>query len=649
VVGTPAPPAPTVSQRRQQFVTTLDLARADVTSGAYAQAQTRAETVLRDGPPPDIRSTALAVAGDAAYGMGAYRTAAERYGQILLSDEVTAEAPHATLALGWAELRLGRRQDACRTWIRLARQFPTDPRASLSQILCAELSAQTGETVVARKLFDRALEAHPTGPDADLARLGRSVLAMREGRTADGVRDLRVLAGSTHLSAPAERKKILDGLSGATTAPDRRLFLTNHYESRLTARPDQRGSGENGATATNGTAPATSSVLERLAAPFLDGAGDAETTPRVLHGLVVMATEDKAWPEVQTLQTSLVGYSPGYAPATALLAWVGDRAVSEQQWTVARASYQQAFARNGTPLAAPARINYAEALYRTGEANQARVELTRAMETAPSPEEAPRALYLLADVNETLERRQEALAAYERVRRDYPRAVWTGERRLRHARLVQESPGRHREAQALFEEIVQFTEGDTYTEASFRLAQTLAADGQHTQAVDWFMAAAYGSPDRSPWYRPALLGAGRSLMALKRPQAAVAVYRSLLSEASVEPPATNGQAEPVTAESRRESDLAAEAAYGVAEIARGSGRHEEAVEMYLTAAYLAPESPWAPRALLGAVRSQVALGDRASAETSYRRLVEWGGHEPELVEQARRTLRSGGKTSRSSR
>jgi TolA-binding protein len=331
------------------------------------------------------------------------------------------------------------------------------------------------------------------------------------------------------------------------------------------------------------------------------------------------------------------------------LSWVGDRAVSEQQWAVGRTSYQLALARNGTPATAQARINYAEALYRTGEANQARVELTRAMQAAPTPEQAPRALFLLADVNETLEHRPEALAAYERVRRDYPRAAWTGERRLRHARLVQESPGRHREAQALFEEIVQFTEGDTYTEASFRLAQTLAADGQHTQAVDWFMATAYGSPDRSPWYRPALLGAGRSLMALKRPQAAVAVYRSLLSEASVEPPATNGQAEPVTAESRRESDLAAEAAYGVAEIARGSGRHEEAVEMYLTAAYLAPESPWAPRALLGAVRSQVALGDRASAETSYRRLVEWGGHEPELVEQARRTLRSGGKTSRSSR
>jgi TolA-binding protein len=646
VVGTPAPPAPGVSQRRQQLVTTLELARADVASGAFAQAQARAESVLRAGPPPDIRSTALAVAGDAAYGMGAYRTAAERYGQILLSDEVTSEAPHATLALGWAELRLGRLQDACRTWIRLARQFPTDPRASLSQILCAELSARAGETVVARKLFDRALEVHPVGPDADLARLGRSVLAIREGRTADGVRDLRVLAGASHLTAPAERKKILDGLSGARASPDRRLFLTNHYESRLTARPDEpRG----GVTTTNGTATATNGALPRLAAPFLDGARDAETTPHVLHGLVVMATEDKAWPEVQALATSLVTYSPGYAPATGLLTWVGDRAASEQQWEVARASYQLALARNESPATAQARINYAEALYRTGEANQARVELTRAMQAAPTPDQAPRALFLLADVNETLEHRPEALAAYERVRRDHPRAAWTGERRLRHARLIQEAPGRHREAQALFEEIMQFTEGDTYTEASFRLAQTLAADGQHAQAVDWFMATAYGTADRSQWYRPALLGAGRSLVALKRPQAAVAVYRSLLSESPVEPAATNGQAEPVPAESTRESDLAAEAAYGVAEIARGSGRHEEAVEMYLTAAYLAPESPWAPRALLGAVRSQVALGDRASAETSYRRLMEWGGNEPALVEQARRALRSGGKTSRSSR
>ena len=101
-----------------------------------------------------MRATALVLAGDAAYGMGSYRQAAERYEEALLSDELPPDAPHATLALGWAELRLGRREDARRTWMRVARQFPADPRAAIALILAAELSDQIGEKVVARKLLD---------------------------------------------------------------------------------------------------------------------------------------------------------------------------------------------------------------------------------------------------------------------------------------------------------------------------------------------------------------------------------------------------------------------------------------------------------------------------------------------------------------
>ena len=621
------------------MITQLELARGELAAGAFGQAQARAETVLRGNLTPDLRSTALVLAGDAAYGMGVYRKAAERYGEVLLSDEVTAEAPHATLALGWAELRLGRRADAGRTWIRLARQFPADPRAPIALILAGELSAQTGETVVARKLFDRTLDNHPGNPDSEIARLGRAVLAMREGRTADAVGDLRVLVATGRPSVPLARKKVVDGLkaNGAQAGPEHRLFLTNRFDSGLTLPSDDRRVAE------NGTAPVqTAGSFERFAAPFLDGAGDAETTPYVLHGLVLMAAEDKAWPEAQTLASSLVGYAPGYAAAPALLVWVGDRAAAEQQWAIARASYGQALARNGSTQPAPkTRVDFAEALYRTGDATQARVELTRFMEVAPAAGEAPRALYLLADVNEALEQPADALAAYEWLRRSYPRAPWTAERRLRHARLVQQAPGRQREARGLLEEIVQFTEGDTHAEASFRLARALAADGEHGQAVDWYMATAYGTAERSPWYRPALLGAGQSLVALKRTQAAVVVYRNLLTSAPVEPLPSNGRPAP-DAGNVGEQELSAEAAYGIAEIARGSGRHEEAVEMYLTAAYLAPESRWARRALLGAVRSQVTLGDRAAAESNYRRLVESGTDEPELVDQARRALRSGG-------
>jgi tetratricopeptide (TPR) repeat protein len=83
----------------------------------------------------------------------------------------------------------------------------------------------------------------------------------------------------------------------------------------------------------------------------------------------------------------------------------------------------------------------------------------------------------------------------------------------------------------------------------------------------------------------------------------------------------------------------AEAAYQIAEIARAGGRDEEAVDMYLTAAYLAPPQIQG-RALVGAASSLVALGDRTSAEAIYRRLVESSGEEPEILTQASKLFRS---------
>lgn len=623
------------SERPGPFATLLNLARADLASGAFAQAQSRADAVLRARVPPGIRAAALVLAGDAAYGMGAYRLAAERYSEVLLMDELPPEASHATLALGWAELRLGRREDARRTWMRVARQFPADPRASVALILAAELSVQAGEKVIARKLLDRVLEGHPASPDAAIARLSRSVLAMREGRTQDGTRDLRVLTQSGDPSVSEERRKLLDGLmaTGAHGGPERELLLTNRYETGSTATNGHLRVGESAAPSE------MTGRFERFAAPFLDGAGDPESTPCVLHGLILVAAEDKAWPEVQTISSRLAGQFPGYPPAAELLVWVAGRAVSEQQWAIVRTSYEQAIAHYpSTTLAPEAQVDFAEALYRTGAAAQARVELTRFMETAPRAQEAPRVLYLLAEVHEALDEPREALAAYERLRRNYPRAEWTAESLLPHARLLQYAIGQQKQARALLEEIVQRAEGEELTEASFRLAQVLAAEGEHPRAVDWYMAAAYGAAQRSRWYRPALLGAGRSLVALKRTRAALVVYRNLLPSTPLGPLPRDGRPVEGLKEKVEEPEFAAEAAYDIAELLRGAGRNAEAVDMYLSATSLAPESGQAWRGLVGAIRSLVAISDWQSAAAIYQRLVDSHGDTPEILAEARNAL-----------
>jgi TolA-binding protein len=571
--------------------------------------------------------------------MGAYRLAAERYGEALLSDELPSDAPHATLALGWAELRLGRREDARRTWMRVARQFPTDPHAPTALILAAELSAQTGEMVIARKLLDRVLEGHPATPDAAIARLNRSIMAMRDGRTQEATRDLRLVVRSGGPAVPEERRKLLDGLAAtrAQAGPEHQMLLTNRYaggQAGPTATDGRLRSGEGAA------APETEGMLARFATTFLDSGADPETTPRVLHALLLVAVEDRAWPEVETLAGRLVDRFPTYPPAPELLVRVAGQAASEQQWPIVRTSYEYAIARSRTAALAPqARVDFAEALFRAGDAPRARIELTRFVETSPQAQEAPRALYLLAGVNEAIDEPREALAAYDRLRRTFPRAEWTTQSLLPHARLLQHAIGRQKEARALLEDIVRRTEGEELAEASFRLAQVLAAEGEHPRAVDWYMAAAYGPAERSPWYRPALLGAGRSLVALKRTPAALVVYRNILPSTPIGPLPRDGRPAPEPIAQVEEPQLVAEAAYHIAEIARAAGRNDEAVDMYLTAAYLSPESQG--RALMGAVRSLVAVGNRAAAEAVFRRLVESSGAEPEILTEASKVFRPG--------
>jgi TolA-binding protein len=85
---------------------------------------------------------------------------------------------------------------------------------------------------------------------------------------------------------------------------------------------------------------------------------------------------------------------------------------------------------------------------------------------------------------------------------------------------------------------------------------------------------------------------------------------------------------------------AAEAAYRLGEGHRGAGQHAEAVQAYMTAAYLAPDSAWGRKALLGAGQSFAALRQNDSAVIVYRKLVAAKGVEPELADAARKELKA---------
>jgi tetratricopeptide (TPR) repeat protein len=326
----------------------------------------------------------------------------------------------------------------------------------------------------------------------------------------------------------------------------------------------------------------------------------------------------------------MVDRFPGYQAVPGLLARVADRAASDGQWPIVRSIHEQLMARYPEARSTKARVDFAEALYRMGAVTEARTELGRFVDISPAAPDAPRALFLLAQASEALDHPRQALAAYERMIRDYPQAEWTAESLLPHARLLQYANGREEETRALLEEIVERSEGETLAEASVRLAQMLSAEGEHAGAMDRYVRATQAVAEDSRWYRPALLGAGRALESLSRTEEALGFYRKVL------PSTVTTRAPAATVP---DPQLAGEAAYRAGEILFEAGRSEEALDLYLTAAHFTSESPWGRRALVGAVRTLVRTGDRTSAEAVYRRLLGSSATEPEVLAEARRALR----------
>ncbi len=604
----------------------LERARTRLAADAFDDAQAAAEAVLEGAPASSpVRATALTVAGDAAYGLGAYRTAAARYGEALQGNQPEAEAAHAGFALAWSQMRIGRRDQARHTWEMVARQFPRDPGAALALVQAAELAAQAGELDHARVLFDDALDRRPTGSEAALARLGRAIVAMRGGRVPEAVGDVRALVRSVRPSVSQERRRLLELLGTAGSRERRRV------EMRLMVRYDARlAVGESVAAA-----PGTAGPWERFAAPFVDRAPDTDAA-RVLHALVVGAAEELAWPEAEGLTERILDRFPGYPGTPALLASMGRLAAAAQRWPLARSSFERLLARDrGGALPPEARLAFAEALTRTGAPEPARAQL-RALLDGPAVGSTPRALRLLAEIDETLGQPTDALAAYERIRRDYP-DQWP-DSRMPYARVLLQADGREPEARTLLEALVQEGPGEARREAAFRLGGLLAADGEHERAVDMFMSAAYGTEEPSPWSRRALLGAARSLAASQRPEAAMAVYRTLLPSGPLRRPPRDGRTLRGLGDDVDEPEVAAAAAYDLGDLLRASGRNAEAIDMYLTAASLAPSSDLGWRGRVGAIRCLVASRDWRAAAAIYQRIVESHRDAPDVIAAARDAL-----------
>ena len=596
-------------------------AQTALAEGQLRQAQRSAETLLQIRLPVELRAAALLVAADAAYGMRSYRQAAKRYGEFLSNHDQRPEAPRAAVALGWAQLRQGERDRARRSWMQTADRFPADPRAPLALLLAAEVANQAADVKAANALLGRVIGQYPTTLPAGTARLSRAILSLRGHRDDEAVRDLDEAIRSYGATVVDHRRRTIEALAVAGSEAA--------LETAGAAEP---------------IAASAETAIERFAAAFLQ-AGDRVNAPYVLHGLSLVVATDHGWSDaaVATLVQRLVEHSPSYPAAPALLARVAAAAVSAGQWPIARRAYEALVSRYpGSALSAAARVDLAEVLIRVGAESEARVQLAEA--AAVGGDDRPRALLLLAGVEEALGHREAARAAYDRLLREHPVPRGSATDLLLHARLL-EAFGQPDRARPLLQQIVAASDEEVVSEAAYRLGRMLAAEGQHAAAVEWQLTAAYLA-ETSSWARQALLDAGRSLTALQRADEALIVYRKLMPKAFARQ-ASDDAISPsalVRVDQPQAREVIGEAAYRIAEILRGRGDHEAALDMYLTAANLTVDASAARRALLGAMRSVVMMRNPAAAEAMYRRVLESRESDPALLAEARRTLSGRGDT-----
>jgi TolA-binding protein len=589
--------------------TFLDRARTALARGDVRQALSRAESLLSVDAPELVRAGALLVAADAAYAMGAYARAGARYGEFLSRHGTGPAAPRAAMALGWAELRGGHRENARRWWTAIADRFPADPRAPLALVLAAEVARQAGDTAGARALLDRVIARYPSTPRAGTARLARFIVAMREHREDEAVRDLDEVILAHGTAVIDDRQRVIEALAvpGA--------------EAQLEARADEPSRADAGAGAVE---IHRGERLEQFAVRFVE-AGERDSAPSVLHGLVLLGVADNGWADVVVAAVvhRLADAFPSYPAAPALLARVATSAAAAGQLPIARRAYEELLARYpGREISATAGVELAGILVRVGAIAEARVHLDRAV--AAGGKATPRALLLLAELELARGDLRRALAAYDRLLQDHPGVDRSAESLLSHARLLDDF-GQAERARPLLHLVVERSDAEVAAEAAYRLARILGAEGQHADAIEWYMTAAYVA-EGSSWSRHALLSAGNSLTLLDRNDEALIAYRKLMRLAEPRAPHTTR-----------------EAAYRIAQILRGAGRYEEALDMYLTAAGGGTGSSTEARALVGAVACLVAMGDRASAEATYHRLVRWSATEPELLAQARTALSGNGR------
>ena len=568
--------APAIVQQAE-----LRLAQIDFDAREYAQAQTAALALLNQPLADDVRAAALLLVAESAYWARNWDQAAASYSRFVSDFPKRPEAPAAGFALGWAEFRRGRFDAARERWAAFAREAPADPRAGEALLLAAELAAKAG---IAPRRGPCSIEwsastrapSRPRWPGST----ARSSRSMPAARPMPWPSWNRVGPGGSTSSPYLARARVAKGLALLASKQP------TAAESELTAA---LGQGDDAISQLGlGVIAFGRGQWDAAARAFGEArdAGAGGVAAAAEYGLAAVAFNQGKTDDFKKLAGELLAGPDDPATTPLLLRGMEAVAVEEKRWADARTLALR--------LAAPVpslRSSRVAALAEVGAAAGA----SRAMAARPR------------DVSGARGRLSVEPQPRGRARRAREALLRTGApadaRRELESFTASAPPGDPRRSHAMS-----------------LLGEAQEATGDRTAAAQTYARFATEHPTgkEAP---AALLGAGRLLQ----------------SEAG-----KWDQARPLLERAVKDGDtaIAAEAAYHLGEGLRAAGRNDEAAEAYMTAAYVAPDSVWARKALLGAGRAFAAAKQNDAAVIVYKKLLAASSVEPDLASEARSRLKS---------
>jgi tetratricopeptide (TPR) repeat protein len=524
---------------------------------------------------PAVRVNVLLLQGEAAYRAADYRTARTAFDRVVTELADRPEVRAARLGLAWTALRERRAEEAERRFAEFAQLYPDDPNATDALVLASEMALGRNDPPAARELLDRVISRYPSAPRTEFARLNRGILMLRTGAPAAAVPVLRDWATRAPFPPLLGRARIAHGVA--------LLAVGRPGEARaefLAARRE----GE-GALASLGlaTAALAENKLPDASREFTEARneGTAEIVAVADYGLTAVAFRGGATGAFRTAAAAMLAASPHAPEAPALLYALTGLAADARDWPAALASAKRLV--NEFPDDARAD----DGLERVGAA-------------AASERAWP-------VVHE----------AYTLLRQKYPKSPFVDDSRVAFAESQIET-GHAAEGRATLEQYFASAPTDgRAAQARITLGRAREATGDRAGALAAYSEAARTTPP-SQWTKDTQLAYARLLTQARRFDEARALLGGFIKTAP--PP------------------VAAEGALALAETFHGQGDEASAIEYFMTAAYVAPDTPAGRRGLLSAARAFAAQKQPEAAVTVYRKLLAQANVPPDFAEAARRGL-----------